>query len=414
MITVVGAGGGAKDELSLKAYNTILSANKVFLRTSRMPIAELLDEQGVSYSSFDDLYEQCPDFDQLNKQISEILSAENDCVYVVFGSALDDTSVNQLSNCKIIPGISLESKIASSINFCENYFSATASDVIAGKYIDVHQNNVITCIDSQIIASELKCLLADKYDDEFEIVYAYQDCSGNVTSSKICVFELDRQDHFDHTTTVIIKKSNFLENRRHDMTDLMELTSILCADDGCPWDSKQTHESLRRYLIEEAYEVADTIETGDLDSLSDELGDILFQVTMHCALAEKHSEFVLHDVTENICKKMIRRHPHLFGDGKFVEWEDLKKSEKDFATCTAMLNDIPKTLPTLLYAEKAQARAEKCGIKSEVKHDELNEEQLGNILFETIKVCRENNVSPELALRNATNRFIKECKNAKN
>lgn len=417
MITVIGAGAGEAENLSVKALNALLNAKKIFLKTEKMPLATFLKEKNINYSTLDYIFESSDDFDLLNTEIARVLSNEESCCYVVFGNALDDTSVAELYSCTIIPGISLADTVAASNNFTLPFNTLTACDLLREKSIDVHTNNIITCIDSFLIASDLKCFLGDIYSDEYSIVFSYQDDLGTVKNTEIALYQLDQQHHYDHTASIILKKRLLQTQGKNDFADLMEITRRICDKNGCPWDSKQTHESLRRYIIEEAFEVVDAIDKKDEFMLADELGDVLFQVAIHACIAEKFDEFFVSDITDSICKKMIHRHPHVFLGEPMKDWEALKQEEKPFASLGDMLDDIPQSFSALLFAEKAQSRAEKCGIKLENTNNnssELNEEALGELLFDTVRLCRENKISPEIALKKAADKFINYCKSIKN
>lgn len=413
MITVIGAGAGEKDNLSLKAFNALKSAKNIVLKTEKMPIAAFLKENTLPYVTLDYLYEQAEDFDLLNEEICKTLNLLEDCCYVVFGSALDDTSVAAIGACNIIPGISLADTVAASNNFTLSYNTITANELLISKKLSVHCANIITCIDSMLIAGDLKCFLGELYGDEYSIIFSYQDELGAVKNANIMLYELDQQNFYNHTACIILKERPLLTNGQNDFYDLLEITKRLCDKNGCPWDSKQTHETLRRYIIEEAFEVIDAIDKKDEFALADELGDILFQVVIHTAIAQKFEEFSILDVTDSICKKMIHRHGHVFSGEKMKDWEQLKQEEKPFSSLSEMLDDIPQSFSSLLYAEKAQARAEKHGITLEQNDNTLTEEAIGELLFNAVALCRKNKISPEIALKKATDKFIKFCKNSK-
>ena len=207
---------------------------------------------------------------------------------------------------------------------------------------------------------------------------------------------------------------------------------------GCPWDVEQTFATIAPYTIEEAYEVADAIERGDLTDLRDELGDLLLQVVFHARMAEEIGAFAFGDVVDGICDKLLRRHPHVFGDGRAdtpaavrVAWEDIKNDERQSKNGhkTGVLDEVPLALPALSRAVKLQERAARVGFdwpdRSHVL-DKLNEEmlelssavadggdtgdvaeELGDLLFVYANLARHLKIDPEAALRAANEKFVR-------
>ena len=201
----------------------------------------------------------------------------------------------------------------------------------------------------------------------------------------------------------------------------------------CPWDRKQTHASLRPYLIEEAYETLEAIDRGDPDELREELGDLLLQIVFHATLAEERGAFTMDDVVRTINDKMVSRHPHVFGDAKFEtaeevvgQWEERKKEEGKLRE--SILEGIPESMPALLRAQRLQSRAAKAGFDWEHVKDVLDkveeefgefrealherdedrvEDELGDILFALVNVSRFTGINAENALRRTIAKFIK-------
>ena len=183
----------------------------------------------------------------------------------------------------------------------------------------------------------------------------------------------------------------------------------------CPWDREQTHESLTRYLLEEAYEVLDAIETGDDDHLVEELGDLLFQVVLHSAIARERGAFTLADVARGIHDKLHGRHPHVFGDvvadtaeEVLGTWEALKKAEKGRAS---VFDGIPSALPALLYATKVLRKAATLGVEPDPvdafdAHDVGDADDVGALLLGIVVEARRRGVDAEAALRSATSRLV--------
>ena len=217
---------------------------------------------------------------------------------------------------------------------------------------------------------------------------------------------------------------------------LLELRSIMVrlrGPDGCPWDREQTHLSLRSSLIEEAYEVVEAIERGVDADLCEELGDLLLQVVFHAQLAEEENRFSFTEIARAISKKLIHRHPHVFGSERAADaaavvtrWEEIKRAEKGNAFSSA-LDGISEAMPSLLYAAKVQKRAASKGMdwreagpvfaKIREELDEVSwaiaegepqgrlEEEVGDLLFAAVNLARKLKVDPEVALRGATHKF---------
>lgn len=226
---------------------------------------------------------------------------------------------------------------------------------------------------------------------------------------------------------------DFIGKPSYNVNDLVEIVRLLRAPGGCPWDREQTHESLRRNFLEESYEVVEAIDQGSAEHLKEELGDVLLQVVFHAGIETEGGGFNLDDVADGICKKLIYRHPHVFGDvtvsgtGEVLSnWEDLKRKEKGQATNTDALEAVARSLPALWRAEKVQKKAAKAGFdwpdvsgaadKLSEELDELRcavsqntniEEELGDLLFSVVNVARFVKVDPEAALSRACDKFIR-------
>ena len=225
---------------------------------------------------------------------------------------------------------------------------------------------------------------------------------------------------------------DFTQKAQYTVEDLRRIVALLRAPGGCPWDGVQTHESIRRNFIEEAYEVAEAIDEQSPAHLKEELGDVLLQVVFHASLEEDAGRFDLDDVADGICKKLIFRHPHVFGEvsvsgtGEVLSnWEELKRKEKGQATNTDALEAVARSLPALWRAEKVQKKAKKAGfdwpdvsgaldklseeleeLKTAVAEGTNVEEELGDLLFSAVNVSRFVKVDTEEALNRATDKFI--------
>lgn len=226
---------------------------------------------------------------------------------------------------------------------------------------------------------------------------------------------------------------DFVKKDFYTVKDLEEIVEILRAPGGCPWDAEQTHESVRREFLEETYEVVEAIDEGSSDHLKEELGDVLLQVVFHAQMEREAGRFDLDAVADGICKKLIYRHPHVFGqvevsgtDQVLENWDQLKRKEKGQNSHTDALNSVARSLPSLWRAEKVQAKARKAGfdwdevsgpldklgeeldeLKTAVAENSNIEEELGDLLFAAVNLSRFVEVDCEKALTAATDKFIR-------
>ena len=209
---------------------------------------------------------------------------------------------------------------------------------------------------------------------------------------------------------------------------LKYIVARLRAPDGCPWDRAQTHATLRRFLLEEAYETADAIDGGEPSKLREELGDVLLQVMLHSEIALESGEFAVEDVIEGIATKLVRRHPHVFGDATvdtaaevILKWEEIKSAER--GPSAEGLDSVPQAMPSLAYSQSLQNRAASTGFEwpgvedvldklveetrelAEARTAEERSEELGDVLFLLVSLARKLDLDAEESLRLATRRF---------
>jgi len=217
------------------------------------------------------------------------------------------------------------------------------------------------------------------------------------------------------------------------MDDLLKIMELLRAPEGCPWDREQTHQSIRRNMLEEAYEVAEAIDEDDPAHMKEELGDVLLQVVFHARMAQEAGRFDFGDVVDGVAQKLVFRHPHVFGsitahdsDGALTAWEAQKREEKGQKTAADTLDGVARSLPALMRAEKIQDKARKAGFDwdsvepvldkiaeeavelKQAARDSANvEEELGDLLFACVKAGRFLGLDSELALHAACEKFIR-------
>ncbi len=197
------------------------------------------------------------------------------------------------------------------------------------------------------------------------------------------------------------------------LDDLLEVMSLLRAEDGCPWDREQTHKSIRRELLEETYEVAEAIDNDDNILLREELGDLLFQVVFHAQIAKEEEAFLFDDVVNDVTRKMIVRHPHIFGEVKVSSvgdvldnWDEIKKQTKEQKSLSETMDSVAKTLPALMRAAKLSSKAAKKGVAFIPSKASDPEAALGDMLFAAAAAAHAMGIDPEKALSDSCDRFI--------
>ena len=426
-ITVIGA-GWTVGELTLRAVEALKASDIIVLHTDRCGCAQWLKEIGKAFTSLDELYETCDDFDEHAQAAADAVVAAcegGDMVYVV--SDVRDRSVSCLNEragveITILPGPPTEGALLALARGETRLVAASEWETF---HPAARENCLIRELDTRELAAEVKLRLMEAYPEEWG-VWLMQ---GDSLPVSIPLYTLDRGDRFDHRTCVLVPaQTSITELERYDFRHLNEIVRRLCAPDGCPWDRVQTHASLRTCLLEEAYEVIDAIDEGDSDHLYDELGDLLMQVVLQSEIARRHGEFDLSDVTTAICQKLISRHTHIYGDdiaGDEAQvlqlWDRNKMAERNQHTRTETLRSVTKSLPAMLRAVKVLKRSADVGLEDR-DVEELRsrcealiqqdwtpsnaEETLGELLLTLAGMARLTKVDPEIALNHAVNRFI--------
>ncbi|MHB8780522.1 MAG: nucleoside triphosphate pyrophosphohydrolase, partial [Candidatus Geothermincolia bacterium] len=280
--------------------------------------------------------------------------------------------------------------------------------------------------DSREVASEVKLTLLEVYPPHHPVTIVR---AAEGVTMRVELAGLDATNAFDHLTSVFVPAMN--ESDIYDFRRLTELIAVLRGPGGCPWDRVQTHETLARHLIEESHEAIDAMQEGDAEHLAEELGDILLQVVLHAELGREEGVFDIRDSLYSIIVKLIHRHPHVFGEGRagtpeevIARWERIKADDQGHAS---VMDGVSAGLPALLYAYKLQARAARIGFDWPAGEDvlpklaeELEElrqsllqgadavqEELGDMLFTIVNVCRHWRVDPEIALHRAAKKFAR-------
>ena len=471
MITIVGLGPGAVGHLSLETMQIMQGCEQVILRTAVHPTVAELAKQGVVYSSCDDLYEAGASFEEVYQNVvARVLNAaqKGDVVYAVPGSPLvAEKTVVLLREQAKEQGVQLV--IKPSMSFLDLAYVSLGIDPIAGlRIIDAQDFAaisdagqyplMITQVYSQLVASDLKIALMENLDDDYEIYFLRNMGLPDEECRMVQLFELDRQPHIDHLTSVYIPPLGeeempsgimaFGDDEEEcsteamvdtasfedvDIQPLVDVMRTLREPGGCPWDQEQTHASIRSNMIEEVYEYLEAVDEDNIEGMREELGDVLMQIVFHARMAEEAGRFDLQDVIDEVVDKLIRRHPHVFGethvenaDQVLVNWEAIKKTEK--TERRHVLDGVTQGLPALLRAYKLQGKAAKVGFdwpnaegvwnKVQEELSELQEalasgdkqaaeNELGDVLFAIVNYARHHKIEPEVALNGTNNRFAR-------
>ncbi|NMB02962.1 MAG: nucleotide pyrophosphohydrolase [Tissierellia bacterium] len=409
MLTIVGLGPGSRSYLSRDAYDALTSAEKVYLRTSWHPVLEELE---LEYESFDDAYEQAQDFDTLYRQIAETVyqaSLGGDVVFAVPGSPYQaEHTVRHLlemTDVRVIPGVS----------FVEPVLQALQYDVTGGLMIldglsdfrlpeDI--SGLLLQVYSQAVASQVKLKLMETIpDDRMVVIIKSAGIEDQQELIEVALYELDHQPVFDHLTSLFIPAG---QARHRTLEELVDVTARLRAPGGCAWDSQQTHQSLKRYLIEESYEVLEAIDQADYEMMEDELGDLLFQAVFHAQIASETGYFNIYDVIQGITDKLIRRHSHVFQndiaatpDAVVELWEKNKQSER---TLSDRLRAIPRVSP-LHYGMKA---IKLLGHKPQGGLTRASDEELVEQLMEIVAEATKRDLPLDLLLSEKVSQMVED------
>jgi tetrapyrrole methylase family protein/MazG family protein len=328
-----------------------------------------LKAQGLDYETLDNIFETAGDFDALTERACERIVSDG-ALFVALGKAyVNRIAVKAAASVREAGGS--VAVIPDGDEALCLAMAAGAADGLAGVAVhtassfDVASDTgialVIHEIDTRLAAGELKLKLQRHYDDAHPVFMVnLREGTGKI----IPLWELDAGLSYGYYTSVVIAPAPLTARKRYTFLDLVRIMERLRARDGCPWDAEQTHESLRRYLIEEGYEVLEAIAAGDMDALYDELGDVLLQVVFHARIAQQCGEFDISDVTTAVCAKMISRHTHIFGsavaetpDAVLQNWDRIKRGEKGHTTTAEVLRDVPKSMPALMRSGKVQQNA---------------------------------------------------------
>ena len=444
-VVIIGLGPGPRNTVTEATLQAIASIPHQFVRTRKHPTADLLP----TAQSFDHLYESLPTFDDVYAAITESLVAaateHGEVLYAVPGSPLLlETSVTQLR-----ADTRIEVQVLPAMSFLDLAWEALGIDPVnAGvRLIDGHRfaaeaaNErgplLVAQVHADWVLSDVKLSFDDAVGDE-PVVLLHHLGLPDQRIEHTTWQELDRVLPADHLTTLYIPQ--LAQPIAGEMVKLHQLARTL--REQCPWDIEQTHQSLIKHLLEETYEVVDAINDLDADNpstddaLIEELGDLLYQVEFHATIAEQQGRFTLADVARSIHDKLVRRHPHVFGDvvansanDVVSTWDEVKRQERQAndAKSDSVFGGVAKAAPSLSYATKLQKRAADVGFdwpNADGAFDKIREEsaeirdaisqqadpeavrmELGDLLFSVVNLSRHLGHDAETALREASDKF---------
>ncbi|MBI2761963.1 MAG: nucleoside triphosphate pyrophosphohydrolase [Chloroflexi bacterium] len=439
-ITVVGLGPGDPRMLTVGAREVLDAAETVWFRTLRHPTVDGLGLNGRA-DSFDRVYEARDRFEDVYAEIVAqllALAADGDVVYAVPGHPLvGEATVRGL--LAAAPAAGVDVRIIDGLSFLEPVCTALGIDPLEPgvQIVDALQPRldpvrpaIIAQVFNRRTASELKLALLDRYPAEHPVTAVRDAGTAAVQIETLPLAEIDRSEgRFNHLACLYLSPLTPEANLRS-FDGLRAITHRLRAPGGCPWDREQTHASLKPFVLEETYEVLAALDADDPAALAEELGDLLLQMALHTEIAEEAGEFTYGDVFEHICAKLLRRHPHVFGDvaatssdDAWRNWQRIKKEEK--GADESILAGVPKAMPALAFAQAVQERAARVGFDwprlddvldklveeiQELRETQTHEQRVdefGDILFVLANVARWLNLNAEESLRLAGQKFVR-------
>jgi tetrapyrrole methylase family protein/MazG family protein len=438
-ITVVGLGPGDGDLVTQQTLAAIAAHEHRYLRTSRHPSATLV----AHATAFDEIYEHADTFADVYAEIVDRLvaaaTAHASILYAVPGSPLVlERTVRALRadervDVDVLPAMSFLDvvyarlgidPVEAGVRLVDGHVFATAAAGETGPLLVAHTH-------ANWVLSDIKLAVESAAGDEPVIILQRLGTTDELITETTWA-DLDRTVEADHLTTIYIP--HLAAPVGAELIRFHQLARTL--RDQCPWDQEQTHASLVRYLIEETYEVVDALQALDPDDpatdddLIEELGDLLYQIEFHATIAEEQGRFTMADVAQRVHDKLVRRHPHVFGDvvaddaeTVLTNWDAIKREEKQR---TSVFDGVPMSQPSLSYAAAVQRKAKKLGFDWPDVHGALPKiaeeaaelveaaasgdvahatDELGDLLFAVVNVARHLDIEPESALRAATAKF---------
>ena len=444
-IVIVGLGPAGANNLTREAWDWLVQSSEIWTRTRYHPVFSELP-QNVIVHSFDKMEENFHVADvssEIAQKIVELGGLQGGVTYAVPGSPfIAEETVRQIMLQVKASGIPV--RVIDGMSFLEPVCSALGMDphpklvltdslYLSSLEIPFFPASVPALVSNLrpgMEVSDLKLTLMNNYPDEYSVKLIHNAGLPDELVEEVPLYQIDQSLHTGLMSTLYVPAR---ENGRG-FEDFQQIIARLRAPDGCPWDRKQSHLSLRPYLLEESYEVLEALDQEDPEHLMEELGDLLLQIVLHTQIATEEQDFNMTDVISAISEKIIRRHPHVFTElvvhsveGVLSNWEQIKAEERKNKgeDRKSMLDGIPAALPALTQADQIQQRAQRVGFDWKTIdpviakiHEELQElkeadtperkqSEAGDVLFAVVNLLRWLDVNPEMALRETNTRFRK-------
>ncbi len=454
-ITVIGLGPGQSDQLTLEAQAVLSQASEIWLRTVRHPVVPDLPTH-LSVSSFDALYDREDSFDAVYRAITnrvvELGKRPEGVLYGVPGHPLvgEATVLAIIARAKqeglalrVVAGLSFVEAVCTALDLdplASGLQLMDATSLAAGDAFSPATAPIVTLplLLAQVygtrVAAQAKLALLEHYPAEHPVTLVR--AAGVAAQQKVTalpLYRVDRERDLDALTCLYVPPLP-PDQDQATLSGFQRIVARLRAPEGCPWDREQTHSTLKRHLLEEAYEVLDALDAQNTEKLCEELGDLLLQIVLHAQIAVEDEEFTLADVVRGISEKLVRRHPHVFASSQVANtsellrnWERIKQAERDGnhdeGDALSLLAGVPAALPALAASQSIQDRASRVGfdwssldgvlgqLASEL--GELQQaadararlDEFGDVLFAVVNAGRWLGVDAEEALRSANSRF---------
>lgn len=429
MIFVVGM-GRKKGDLTLDGADVIKNADIVVVKSRLTHAWQTVCEMRSDALSCDEFYENSQDFDEMNAKIAQYLRSfgKKKVAFCVVGQGSDDTVAQLLDEAAMVDGVPMYLSVLSN-KMPSGCVVFTAADIVAATRI-LPQPTIVTAIDDKYVASDVQLKLLTAFDADTLVHITSGDKLKTITLDRLC------KQRFDYQTTIFVQPRYLVERKVFDYYDCADILAVLRSENGCPWDREQTHKSIVKNVIEEAYELANALENDDIPNVVEELGDLLMQVLFHLEIGKEDGEYEPQDVYTALCRKLIDRHPHVFGgvaasnaDESLSVWEKQKQKEHKIGGVAENVNDVPRVMASLMRSQKVQSRAAKGGydfadlqqavdkVKEELAEflaadEESKQMEGGDLLFAVVNVLRLRKTDSETALMASTDKFARrvvEC-----